>query len=220
MDHIALFCMTAVNPSWGPRLAFPFVANSLHLAERLGAEILPAHGALAIDPLPGGGYRVDAVDPLAARRRHPALTAHNAVISAGVLGGSNGFSAEVMYWERCRRSPLSSARSCGQIRWKSSIRGRQTAPVCRHSGRNAPTYLPIANAAAREFARQIDGEPLNGLLEGLAGLSFTAHVLSGCYRGRSPAEGQLDAGHQVFGYPGLYVMDGSAISANVGAIPA
>lgn len=86
-------------------------------------------------------------------------------------------------------------------------------------GKGAPTYLPIANAAAREFARHSDGEPLNVLLESLANLSFTAHILGGCHMGRSAAEGVIDTSHQVFGYPGLYVVDGAAISANVGVNP-
>ncbi|MCC7542443.1 MAG: GMC family oxidoreductase, partial [Deltaproteobacteria bacterium] len=34
------------------------------------------------------------------------------------------------------------------------------------------------------------------------------------------AEGVIDAHHQVHGYPGLYVVDGSAISANPGVNPA
>jgi cholesterol oxidase len=86
-------------------------------------------------------------------------------------------------------------------------------------GKGAPTDLPVANAAAREFARQVDGEPLNVLLESLAGLSFTAHILGGCHIGRSEEDGVIDTWHQVFDYPGLYVVDGSAISANVGVNP-
>ena len=86
-------------------------------------------------------------------------------------------------------------------------------------GKGAPTYLPVANATAREFARQADGEPLNVLLESLASLSFTAHILGGCHMGRSDADGVINSAHQVFGCPGLYVVDGSAVSANVGVNP-
>ena len=35
----------------------------------------------------------------------------------------------------------------------------------------------------------------------------------------TPLEGVIDTDHQVFGYPGLYVCDGSAISANLGVNP-
>jgi cholesterol oxidase len=37
--------------------------------------------------------------------------------------------------------------------------------------------------------------------------------------GRSAQEGVIDRDHQVFGYPGLFVVDGSAVSANLGVNP-
>ena len=36
---------------------------------------------------------------------------------------------------------------------------------------------------------------------------------------RTPEQGVVDADHQVFGCPGLYVVDASAIPANVGVNP-
>jgi cholesterol oxidase len=57
------------------------------------------------------------------------------------------------------------------------------------------------------------------ILEALANLSFTAHLLGGCHMGASRETGVIDTQHQVFGYPGLYVVDGSAISTNVGVNP-
>ena len=38
--------------------------------------------------------------------------------------------------------------------------------------------------------------------------------------GASAADGVIGPDHQVFNYPGLYVCDGSAISANLGVNPA
>ena len=87
------------------------------------------------------------------------------------------------------------------------------------SGSEAPTYLPVANMAAREFARVSNGEPLNILTESLANLSTTAHILGGCHFGTGWKDGVIGCDHQVFGYPGLYVVDGSAVSANVGVNP-
>ena len=37
--------------------------------------------------------------------------------------------------------------------------------------------------------------------------------------GSDQAEGVIDKDHEVFGYPGLYVVDGSAMSANLGVNP-
>jgi cholesterol oxidase len=86
-------------------------------------------------------------------------------------------------------------------------------------GPRAPSYLPQANAAAQAFAAASGGQAHNVLLESVGTLSVTAHVLGGAVMAATPAEGVIDAQHQVFGYPGLYVVDGSAIAANVGVNP-
>ena len=38
--------------------------------------------------------------------------------------------------------------------------------------------------------------------------------------GATAADGVIDANHRVHGYPGLFVVDGSAVSANLGVNPA
>ena len=48
---------------------------------------------------------------------------------------------------------------------------------------------------------------------------ITVHALGGCPMGRSEAEGVVDPNGQVWGYPGLYVADGSAMPGPVGANP-
>ncbi|MEJ5225422.1 MAG: GMC family oxidoreductase, partial [Anaerolineales bacterium] len=57
------------------------------------------------------------------------------------------------------------------------------------------------------------------LLESVLNMSVTAHILGGCVMGPDPAHGVIDTNHEVFGYPGLFVVDGSAIPANVGVNP-
>jgi cholesterol oxidase len=89
----------------------------------------------------------------------------------------------------------------------------------RSPGHEAPSYLPMANRVAREFAAVSGGAPMNHALESVAGLSTTAHILSGCPMGRSAAEGVIDTKHEVHGHPGLYVVDGSSIPANIGVNP-
>lgn len=98
------------------------------------------------------------------------------------------------------------------FRW--GLRSRLPANEVR-----APAYLPEANRIAQEFARVSDGVPGNALLESVGNASMTAHVLGGCVMGGSAADGVIDAQHEVFGYPGLYVVDASAIPANVGVNP-
>ncbi len=87
------------------------------------------------------------------------------------------------------------------------------------SGKSTPAYIPEANRAARTFAQVSDGIPHNSLIESLFNMSVTAHILGGCVIGANPNEGVIDPAHQVYGYPGLYVVDGAAIPANVGVNP-
>jgi cholesterol oxidase len=44
-------------------------------------------------------------------------------------------------------------------------------------------------------------------------------MLGGCLLGRDVEEGVIDLDCQVFGYPGLYVVDGSIVPANPGVNP-
>jgi cholesterol oxidase len=82
-----------------------------------------------------------------------------------------------------------------------------------------PTFIPIANAAAEWIAARIGGVPQSSLLEALANVPTTAHILGGAVIARSPREGVVDARHHVFGYENLLVCDGSVVPANVGVNP-
>jgi len=82
-----------------------------------------------------------------------------------------------------------------------------------------PSYIPIANAVAREVAAELDAVPQSALNEVLLDTPTTAHILGGCAVAGGPDEGVIDARFEVFGHPGLYVMDGSVIGANLGANP-
>jgi cholesterol oxidase len=86
-------------------------------------------------------------------------------------------------------------------------------------GESSPTYIREANEAARAYAEAADGVPTNALLESALNLSVTAHILGGCVIGEDVGQGVIDSRHEVFGYPGLYVVDAAAISANVGVNP-
>ena len=82
-----------------------------------------------------------------------------------------------------------------------------------------PTCLPQASASARAVARASGGRAYGSLQETLFDLSTTAHILGGVPIGESPDEGVISADHQVHGYPGMYVVDGSAVPGNLGVNP-
>ena len=50
-------------------------------------------------------------------------------------------------------------------------------------------------------------------------MPLTAHFMGGCAIGDSPETGVIDPYHRVYGYEGLHVADGSAITANLGVNP-
>jgi cholesterol oxidase len=84
----------------------------------------------------------------------------------------------------------------------------------------APTAaIPEATELARRVAEKVDGFPGSLATETLLGIPTTAHILGGCVMGDSRETGVIGPDHQVWGYPGLYVVDGSAISANPGVNP-
>ena len=53
----------------------------------------------------------------------------------------------------------------------------------------------------------------------LLDIPSTAHVLGGACIGSDPATAVCDDHNRVFGYEGLYVVDGSAIPVNLGVNP-
>ena len=87
------------------------------------------------------------------------------------------------------------------------------------AGDRAPAYIPEAHAAARAFAQVSGGRAQNMISESVANLSTTAHVLGGAIMGADREQGVIDQNHEVHGYPGLFVVDGSALPVNIGVNP-
>jgi len=85
-------------------------------------------------------------------------------------------------------------------------------------GQPNPTYIPVAYDVVRRMARLIDGEPGGNIGEPFE-RPLTAHFIGGCTIGDSPESGVVDGYQRMFGHAGLHVVDGSAISANLGVNP-
>jgi len=82
-----------------------------------------------------------------------------------------------------------------------------------------PSYIPIANESARTLAERMNGVAQSAINEVLLDVPTTAHILGGCAVGPDSERGVIDANHEVYGHPGLFVCDGSAIPANLGVNP-
>jgi cholesterol oxidase len=82
-----------------------------------------------------------------------------------------------------------------------------------------PTFIPVANRFAEWLAERTGGIAQSSLMEAVANIPTTAHILGGAVIGADRASGVVDARQRVFGYENLLVCDGSAIPANVGVNP-
>ncbi|HEV2639644.1 MAG TPA: GMC oxidoreductase [Actinocrinis sp.] len=85
-------------------------------------------------------------------------------------------------------------------------------------GQPNPVHIPEGAQAARLLAGQINGVAGSNLGE-LLGMPLTAHFLGGCPISADPEHGVIDPYHRVHGHPGISVVDGSAVSANLGVNP-
>jgi cholesterol oxidase len=89
----------------------------------------------------------------------------------------------------------------------------------REAGAASLAFIPQALKAAQHLAQVTGGEAICPLLESVGNKAVTAHILGGAVVADSPERGVIDHRHEVFGYPGLYVVDGSAVPANLGVNP-
>ena len=70
----------------------------------------------------------------------------------------------------------------------------------------------------RRIAKRIGGFPGGGWND-VFNIPMTAHFLGGAPIGDSNTTGVIDPYHRVYGHPGLHVVDGAAVSANLGVNP-
>jgi cholesterol oxidase len=81
------------------------------------------------------------------------------------------------------------------------------------------TYFPIGQAVARRYAQKAGGAAGNVLLDILADVPVSGHVMGGVTIGAGPDSGVVDDQGRVFGYQDLRVLDGSIIPGNLAVNP-
>jgi len=294
--------------------------NYLAVAERHGAEIRPLHLVTRLDPVDGGGWRVQ-FDRLEGGERRPgSLTAQRVILGAGSIG-----STELLL--RCRDQHRSLPGLSARLGKGWAFNGDFVTPTFYKGRKVSPSHGPTISSAidlldgtyknqalfiedggvpnlAAEFIRQrlkrLPGGKLRQLWEGLGahadvqdpldgmmpwfgqavdaadgelylgrlwympwrrtlkmnwdyraseatvnamvevheklsaatgGTPFvpptwtvaknliTPHPLGGCNMADSAERGVVDGHGQVFGYPGLYVMDGATLPRAIGLNP-
>ena len=121
-----------------------------------------------------------------------------------------------------RDTPLSSALlpllAMGRDTPDGQMRLRDGALDIKWHKRTSGTYFHQVRDVIEEFAHGLGAHYLDDPLWHI-GRVVTVHPLGGCPMGRDIQEGVVDSHGAVFGYPGLYVLDGSMMPGPVGANP-
>ncbi|MFE4516169.1 GMC oxidoreductase [Kitasatospora sp. NPDC056783] len=96
--------------------------------------------------------------------------------------------------------------------------GKPRLTSAQGHGAPNPTWIPAAEKGAQALADEINGFAGSTVGE-IFDIPMTAHFLGGCPIGDAPETGVVDPYHRLYGYPGISVVDGSAVSANLGVNP-
>ncbi len=161
----------------------------------------------------------------------PHAPGKNALVRVGRV--LSQFVRDAKIWARAYTDKLYSERTTillymrtleGTLRFRlgrSPLTGFQKGLVSElNEGAEAPqAFIPEATALAERFAAKVKGVAGTIFSETVLGSPTTAHILGGACMGKDAREGVIDAQHRVFGYDGLFVIDGSAVSANPGVNP-
>jgi len=101
---------------------------------------------------------------------------------------------------------------------KRRFRRRRVFSTKQGIGAPSPAHLPEANQIAHHVAGLINGIPAAGWNAAL-NQPISGHFLGGCAIGVASETGVVDPYHRLHGYPGLHVIDGSNVAANLGVNP-
>jgi cholesterol oxidase len=105
------------------------------------------------------------------------------------------------------------------VHYRRSWYGRRRLTTSQGHGAPNPRWIPAGNRAARLLAEEIGGVA-GGSWGDVFNMPITAHILGGAAIGDSAQTGVVDPYHRVYGHPGLHVVDGAAVCANLGVNPA
>ncbi|MER7401922.1 GMC family oxidoreductase [Streptomyces sp. NPDC000070] len=161
------------------------------------------------------------------------------ILQVPYAGTNSGTSRVLGFLAHAARHPLLVLRSLSNRRWsertiiglvmqsldnslttylKPSGVGRGLLTARQGHGAPNPKQIKAATQSASALAAEINGFAGSNVGE-LMGTPLTAHFLGGCPIGDSRETGVIDPYHRLYGHPGISVVDGAAVSANLGVNP-
>ncbi|WP_030952157.1 GMC family oxidoreductase N-terminal domain-containing protein, partial [Streptomyces sp. NRRL S-481] len=161
------------------------------------------------------------------------------ILQVPYAGSGSGSSRVLGFLAHAAKHPLLVLRSLSNRRWsertiiglvmqsldnslttylKPSGIGRGLLTARQGHGAPNPKQIKAATQSASALAAEINGFAGSNVGE-LMGTPLTAHFLGGCPIGASRETGVLDPYHRLYGHPGISVVDGAAVSANLGVNP-
>ncbi|MBN2519239.1 MAG: GMC family oxidoreductase, partial [Bacteroidales bacterium] len=96
---------------------------------------------------------------------------------------------------------------------------RKKLTIKNDGDKKVNAYIPIGQEVMTRFAKKVNAIPQNSTAEILFNIPSTAHILGGCPMGDNIHNGVVDKYFKVFGYPNMYITDGSVIQGNIGVNP-
>ena len=87
------------------------------------------------------------------------------------------------------------------------------------TGKKIPSHIPIGEKTAHTIMRKTGGTILTTYMDSIFDIPTTAHILGGACLGKNKDSGVIDENFEMFNYPGMYIIDGSVIPANLGVNP-
>ncbi|MFF6875597.1 GMC family oxidoreductase N-terminal domain-containing protein [Streptomyces sp. NPDC012474] len=161
------------------------------------------------------------------------------ILQVPYAGTNSGASRVLGFLANAVKHPLLVLRSLSNRRWsertiiglvmqsldnslttyvKPSGVGRGLLTARQGHGAPNPKQIKAATESASALAAEINGFAGSNVGE-LMGTPLTAHFLGGCPIGDSRESGVIDPYHRLYGHPGISVVDGAAVSANLGVNP-
>ena len=167
------------------------------------------------------------------------------VLATVLVDGGGRVSRPLRFLGEAARHPVVFVRSTSQYRWsertvialvmqsrdnsltvsgRRGLLGGRSLTSRQGHGEPNPTWIPAGHRSVRALAVRLSKATglrafPGGSLGEIANVPMTAHFLGGATIGADSSSGVVDPYHRVWGYPGLHVVDGAAVSANLGVNP-